>query len=145
MRQREIAWLDMTPGLDVVLQYKEPRGAGVGGTVEWVGPIAVKLCSGTANVRRVIWKREIHQVCVEEYLDADECLNYGADGSECEGPVDYWHSGGINGRAWPRCEKHGLQRLEDHENSMAKYADSDVAPSWFDPSDWGERWDPDDP
>ena len=79
MRQREIAWSDMVPGLDVVLQNKEPRGAGVGGTVESVGPIAVQIVSGTAQVRRVIWKVEIAEVCVEEFLAPEECLNWDPD------------------------------------------------------------------
>jgi hypothetical protein len=34
-------------------------------------------------------------------------------------------------------------RLERYEDSMEKYARSDVAPSWFDPADAGERWDDD--
>ena len=77
---------------------------------------------------------------IEVPLDADECLNYGPDG---KGPVDYWYSGGLNGRSWPRCDFHGQERLRQHDESIEKYADSDVAPSWFDPSYAGERWDDD--
>lgn len=138
MRQREIEWTEAVPGLDVILQFKEPPGCGQGGTVEWCNGVAIRIRSGTAGIVHTYWKAEIAEVCVEEYLDADECLNYDPD--TCKGPVDYWHSGGLNGRSWPRCHKHGLQRLEDHENSMAKYADSDVEPDWFDPANAGERW-----
>ena len=35
----------------------------------------------------------------------------------------------MNGRAWPCCVKHGTERLDEHERSMAKYADSDVGPT----------------
>ena len=144
MRQRTIPWTDAVPGLDVVLQFKEPPGCGHGGTVEWCNGVAIRLRCGENKVAHTYWKTEIDHVTVEEYLDADECLNYGADGSECRGPVDYWHSGGMSGKSWPCCEKHGLQRLEEHENSIERYADSDVAPDWFDPANAGERWSEDD-
>jgi len=36
-----------------------------------------------------------------------------------------------------------MRRLERYENSIERYADSDVAPSWFDPSYAGERWNED--
>ena len=61
----------------------------------------------------------------------------------CEGPVEMWYSGGVNGRSWPRCRFHGERRLERFENSIERYADSDVAPDWFDPANAGERWDDD--
>jgi hypothetical protein len=61
----------------------------------------------------------------------------------CRGPVALWHSGGSGGRSWPRCTFHGERRLERFENSMERYADSDLAPDWFDPADAGERWDDD--
>lgn len=74
--------------------------------------------------------------------DADEmdCLEASED---CDGPIALWYSGGLNGRSWPRCTFHGERRLERFENSMERYADSDVAPDWFDPSYAGERWDDD--
>lgn len=74
-------------------------------------------------------------------FDRTDCLNYNPD--TCSGPVEMWHSGGMNGRSWPRCSFHGKERLREHENSIERYADSDVAPSWFDPSAAGERWDDD--
>lgn len=67
-----------------------------------------------------------------------ECLEAN---EHCEGPVNMWTTDGL--RSWPRCEYHGLRRLERHDNSLEAWADSDVAPSWFDPSYAGERWDDD--
>lgn len=73
----------------------------------------------------------------DDAIDASECLNYGDD---CSGPVEY-HTTGRSMRAWPRCAHHADQRHESYENSIERYADSDVAPGWFDPSYAGESWD----
>jgi len=70
-----------------------------------------------------------------------ECLDDHGQG-ECQGPVDYWTTGSSL-RGWPRCDYHGMKRQERYENSIEQYADSDVAPSWFDASYAGERWDED--
>jgi hypothetical protein len=69
-------------------------------------------------------------------LESDECLEYGPD---CRGSVEY-HTVGSSIRAWPRCEFHIEQRLEQYEDSIEMYADSDVEPDWFDPTIAGERW-----
>lgn len=74
-------------------------------------------------------------------MDAEECLNYNPD--ECRGPVAF-HTTGDSLKAWPRCDFHQEQRQESYENSIERYANSSVAPSWFDPSYAGERWDEDD-
>lgn len=39
---------------------------------------------------------------------------------------------------WSEACRYGLRNDRD---SMARYADSDVAPDWFDPADAGESWD----
>lgn len=79
----------------------------------------------------------------EEYynsvIHASSCLEYGED---CRGAVEF-HVVGASMNAWPRCEYHAELRLERYENSIEKYADSDVPPDWFDPSFAGERWDDD--
>lgn len=75
-----------------------------------------------------------------EVLDGDEPLECLESGPHCSGPVEYWHSGGSYGRSWPRCTFHGERRLDRYENSMERYAHSDVVPDWFDPSIVGERW-----
>jgi hypothetical protein len=72
-------------------------------------------------------------------LEASRCLEYGDD---CAGDVEF-HSVGASLKAWPRCEFHAEQRWEKYENSIERYADSSVAPSWFDPGDAGESWDDD--
>jgi hypothetical protein len=69
--------------------------------------------------------------------DEARCLESGDD---CAGPVGY-HTVGRATRAWPRCEHHAALRQDRYENSIERYADSDVAPSWFDPSYAGESWD----
>lgn len=141
MRYREIGWAGLKTGLDVNLQYGPPwQGAGVGGVVDFVGPECVWITSGTAEVKRCVMRRDIESVNVEEYLDADECLDWRDDGS-CRGPVDYRWTG--SSRHWPRCEAHWDLRMAKREKSMEVYADSDVEPDWFDPTDIGERWDDD--
>lgn len=72
-------------------------------------------------------------------LEASNCLEYGDD---CRGPVEF-HTVGASLKAWPRCEYHAEQRMDRYENSIEKYADSDIAPDWFDPTIAGERWDDD--
>lgn len=67
------------------------------------------------------------------------CLN---ENELCQGSVDFW-SVGSSLRSWPRCDYHGMERLKQYENSIEKYADSPIAPSWFDPTAAGERWDDD--
>lgn len=59
----------------------------------------------------------------------------------CRGPVEYHTLDGL--RSWPRCTAHFERRLNRYENSLERYANSDVAPSWFDPAAAGERWDDD--
>ena len=83
-------------------------------------------------------------VCLDVDMAQDidmECLN---ESDDCSGPVEMWHSGGASGRSWPRCTHHGEKRLYDREGSMEMYADSELAPSWFDPTIAGERWNEDD-
>jgi hypothetical protein len=68
-----------------------------------------------------------------------ECIE-GPEG--CEGPVEYrWP--GYGERNWPRCEKHGAERVEREEAAMERYPDTPAPPADFDPLDAGERWDED--
>lgn len=69
--------------------------------------------------------------------DELECLNSNYD--NCGGEVSYRAVPG--GTVWPRCEVHFEQRMDRYENSMERYANSDVLPAWFDPSYAGESWD----
>ena len=68
------------------------------------------------------------------------CLDEGSS-TPCEGIVEYSSLDGL--RFWPRCDTHFNIRLERYEDSIERYASSDVAPSWFDPADAGERWEDD--
>lgn len=68
-----------------------------------------------------------------------ECLD-DHDG-KCRGLVEYHSLDPGRYRAFPRCDFHWDRRLRRRENSIERYADSDVAPSWFDPSYAGESWD----
>ena len=68
----------------------------------------------------------------------DPCLEASMS---CEGKVGYWNPG-YGFRSWPRCDYHGQLRIQEHQkgDSMARYADSDLTPEWFDPTLAGERW-----
>ena len=71
----------------------------------------------------------------------DECMDEGRDDEGCQGPVEYHSVDPGREKAWPRCEYHWGERLRRMEGSLEMYANSDVAPSWFDPTYAGERWD----
>ncbi len=74
-------------------------------------------------------------------LEEGDCLEFRDDGS-CQGKVEYHTLDGLT--SWPRCIHHFDLRLKRYEESdLERYANSDVAPSWFDPADAGERWDDD--
>lgn len=75
-------------------------------------------------------------------LEEDDCLDFRDDGT-CQGKVEYHTLDGL--KSWPRCAHHFDLRMLAYEDpdSLERYANSDVAPSWFDPADAGERWDDD--
>lgn len=67
-----------------------------------------------------------------------DCLDAGR--SPCVGPVEYrWPGYGY--RSWPRCQRHGDERIEKAQADNEKYPDSPFAPDWFDPTAAGETWD----
>jgi hypothetical protein len=69
-----------------------------------------------------------------------ECLN-DRGGGTCRGPVEYRMPLSGTGRSFPRCELHWEERLAEQERIDARYPT--FAPSNFDPSYAGERWDED--
>lgn len=78
-------------------------------------------------------------------LAPSACLEYHDGDNGCRGAVEF-HTVGSSLKAFPRCVAHFDQRLDRYENSIERYADSDVPPSWFKPSwggvnEYGERWD----
>jgi hypothetical protein len=70
-----------------------------------------------------------------------ECIDDHNGG--CSGGIEYRPSLTGTGTAIPRCDKHWTDRLNKHERDRHEYPDSPIAPSWFDPSAAGERWDDD--
>lgn len=60
-------------------------------------------------------------------------------GEECQGPVEYRYPLSGTGKSFPRCDKHWADRLDVQEGINRRYPTS--APSDFDPSYAGERWD----
>lgn len=67
----------------------------------------------------------------------EQCI----DGPEdCAGAIEFrWP--GYGQRSWPRCEKHGEERVTREEAARERYPEH--APSDFDPEHAGERWDAD--
>jgi hypothetical protein len=72
-------------------------------------------------------------------MPTPECLN-DHDG-RCRGPVEYRMPLSGTGRSFPRCELHWEERLAEQERTNERYPQH--APSDFDPSYAGERWDDD--
>jgi len=68
-----------------------------------------------------------------------KCLEAGDD---CGGQVEYRMALSASGRQFPRCDNHWHTRLDEQEKQNEKYPTH--APSDFDPSYAGERWDEDD-
>ena len=77
-----------------------------------------------------------HTDCVEFQ---GESLTDNTD-DRCDGITEYHSVDPGRAEAVPRCERHWLRRLERRENSIEKYENSDVVPSWFDPAAAGESW-----
>ena len=73
--------------------------------------------------------------------DALECLDEGH--GACGGPVEYRAPLSATGRSFPRCDRHWGERLDEQARIDDAYPDTPGAPSWFDPSAAGERWDDD--
>lgn len=69
-----------------------------------------------------------------------ECID---NPDECHGSVEMRPSLTGTGTAIPRCDFHWEVRLTREEELRQQYPDSPIAPSWFDPTAAGERWDDD--
>lgn len=71
--------------------------------------------------------------------DVPRCLNESPD---CEGPVAYHFTPDRDDfKSFPRCEHHAAIRLAQAMRN--REYQSDVPPSWFDPTYAGESWDED--
>ena len=58
---------------------------------------------------------------------------------DCEGMIEYRMPLTETGRAFPRCDKHWGERLDQQERINERYPM--LAPADFDPLYAGERWD----
>lgn len=77
-------------------------------------------------------------------MDTDElsCLNRHEGG--CQGEVSQHPSLAGTGTLIARCDRHYEKYVEADQELRAVYPDSPIAPSWFDPTYAGERWDDED-
>lgn len=79
----------------------------------------------------------------ETYVSDPSALTCLDQGNDCRGAIEYRMPLSGTGRAFPRCDHHWDKRLDAQERITRRYPDSPVAPSWFDESAAGERWDED--
>lgn len=71
-----------------------------------------------------------------------ECIAADDPNLACGGEVqEYWSRSGYTKAA--RCEVHWIRHNEILDGVARRYPDSDVPPSWFDPTYAGEHWNDD--
>jgi hypothetical protein len=135
MRERRIDAYELAVGMSITVHWP-PRGhSGQGGVVTEIGPAGFTLQTPVETMG-LHWS-QVHHFTVEHPFELEECIEYDPD--TCRGTVDYFSPDG-RGSAPPRCEHHVDQRIKLQEDSLMRYAYSDVAPDWFDPADAGEHW-----
>lgn len=74
---------------------------------------------------------------MDEYTFED-CLGSGEHGGEV-----FYGPSSTGATSYVMCEAHRAERMERTMAIRQRYPDSDVAPSWFDPTYAGERWNDD--
>jgi len=81
-------------------------------------------------------------VVYDDRGDVVECLDKRKGG--CDGGVEF-HLNPYSSsfKSYPRCSSHAGTWFDSLEAINNRYPDSPVAPSWFDESAAGERWDDD--
>lgn len=88
-------------------------------------------------------EEQMHEMGIS-YEDERECLDKHNDyKGPCSGAVQFHPSIAGTGTMIPRCDKHYQMILEWDENYRQEMPDSPIAPSWFDPTYAGERWEDD--
>lgn len=136
MADQTISFDAVTIGQEVTVWFNRGNN-GQGGRVTGKDGGIDLLAPGDRQLR---WElSEIARLSIDAPLPAEDCLDYSDD---CSGPVELWTTG-TSMRAWPRCTHHRDKRWDAYDKSIERYADSDVAPSWFDPTIAGERWEDD--
>ena len=122
--------------------FHDTKGCGQGGEVVTLEPGVAHLVCGEGRFERTIVFAEWATVSEERPLPTEDCIEFHT--GQCKGPVE-WCSA-PSGSSIVRCEFHNNKRWDEYQNdrsSVARYADSDCAPSWFDPAYAGEHWDDD--
>jgi hypothetical protein len=71
-----------------------------------------------------------------------ECLDERGE-QTCRGPLQYRMALSGTGKSFVRCDKHWGDRLAMQDKINNRYPDSEFAPSDFDPTYAGERWNDD--
>lgn len=136
---------DLEVGMEITAWRASCPSSGQGGKVtrigENMGERFLELRAGVnGEFQHTIAFGDVHHFTVERFLDADECVEF--HHGNCAGVVDYCYA--PSGSTIPRCQGHNDQRWNEYENdktSVARYANSDLVPDWFDPSAIGESWD----
>lgn len=113
--------------------FHDTHGCGQGGEVVALEPGVAHLVCGPSRFERTIRFAEWATVTEERPLPAEDCAEYHT--GECRGPVEWCPA--PSGSAIERCEHHNNQRWDEY---LARYADSDCEPDWFDPAYAGEYW-----
>jgi hypothetical protein len=110
---------------------------GQGGTVTALTPQLVITVPGVADhpYERSRFTGEL-SIEVEAPFPATDCVQFSTD---CRGTVDWFDPSG-RGRGALRCGHHADERARQYAGSIERYANSDVAPAWLDPSYAGETW-----
>jgi hypothetical protein len=78
---------------------------------------------------------------LDEYGDPIECLD-DSGRTPCSGEIEYRFAMSASGRSFPRCQKHFDAALDSYYDTQRRYPRN--APSDFDPSYAGERWEDED-
>lgn len=142
MADHPVSFADLKVGMQVTFRstYGKNKGCGQGGTIVDVNEHRAHLLCGTAQIEMSIDFADWDEVYEERPLPAEDCVSFHE--GNCSGPVEWCPA--PSGSPVQRCEHHNDERWERYEKSETeRYADSDAAPSWFDPADIGEHWDTD--
>lgn len=131
-----IKWSEVTHGKTITVWDVNERGQG--GIVVSVDPDHLTIVNplGTPFTYE---PNDIDCIETEVPYELSECIEYTP--GVCRGEVQPFSPRGFGGPL--RCGHHIDKRIESYENSMERYANSDVVPDWFDPNYAGERWDDD--
>lgn len=134
---------ELEVGMEITAWRARNPSSGQGGKVVRIAESFFELRAGAnGEFHHAIAFAEVHHFTVERFLDGDECAEF--HHGDCAGVVDYCYA--PSGSTMPRCVYHNDKRWREYEadkTSVARYANSDLTPDWFDESAIGEHWDAD--